>query len=568
VVKFTLLFLVVIFFACSQSYEKSYTDLESAFTDWYFKFHPIESTFFGGATQYDSTFPRLDVDAREEYLADVQRFHIELSQIDETKLPETEYVNYMILTEFLSDEVFSLQKSKRYQWDASLYPEIMYNGFVALVDLDYLQMSSRTKAIAFRLEASGTVLDYARENLKFYDKSTVKYADRIIESITLLLDELPMKIMSDNNTMDKIDNHIKILRHNLKYYGQWMRDDYSELEKYNIEKKPSEISELFSHIVGKDYAIGKVSLLAEKRMHKIQDQLFNLSLPIYLRENDEPVWVDRDDSLSVIYWVKDELDNHSINPQEYISSIYAASKKVHDELNGNRELYINSIPNIQIRFDNEYSISPSIARVGRFQLNGKNKEVEYLVKPLETLQLLKINMNRYELDILIMKDLSPGNLQFQQSLSKNSQLLRQIIQNDVTKFGWQYYASSYLINSGFGGSENYAYKLTSLYNALKIAGLSWMEIQLGYHEADENDIIIDLAIKINISESEANQYVTNGSQSPFHYTQQFIGSVEMDRLQTDYKRKNKNIMNLREFHSRILMEGCIPISQLRKMILN
>ena len=131
--KFTLLFLVVQFFSCSQSYVKSYTDLESAFTDWYFKFHPVESTRYG-SDEYNSTFRRLDVDAREEYLADVQRFRIELSQIDETKLPQVEFVNHLILTQFLASKVYYLQTERRYEWDASLYPEMIYNGIVALVD--------------------------------------------------------------------------------------------------------------------------------------------------------------------------------------------------------------------------------------------------------------------------------------------------------------------------------------------------------------------------------------------------------------------------------------------------
>ena len=87
--KLTLLFLVAHFFSCSQSYVKSYKDLESAFTDWYFKFHPVQSTFYG-SDEYNFFFKRLDNDAREEYLADIQRFHIEISQIDETKLPNTE----------------------------------------------------------------------------------------------------------------------------------------------------------------------------------------------------------------------------------------------------------------------------------------------------------------------------------------------------------------------------------------------------------------------------------------------------------------------------------------------
>jgi uncharacterized protein (DUF885 family) len=42
----------------------------------------------------------------------------------------------------------------------------------------------------------------------------------------------------------------------------------------------------------------------------------------------------------------------------------------------------------------------------------------------------------------------------------------------------------------------------------------------------------------------------------------------MERLLSDYKRKNENSINMREFHSKILDEGSIPIPQLRKMILN
>ena len=100
-----LIFLAVHFLSCGQSYVKSYTDLESAFTDWYFKFHPVESTRYG-FNGYNFSFQSLDSDAREEYLADLQRFSIEMSQIDETKLPQTQYVNYNILTQFLARHIY------------------------------------------------------------------------------------------------------------------------------------------------------------------------------------------------------------------------------------------------------------------------------------------------------------------------------------------------------------------------------------------------------------------------------------------------------------------------------
>ncbi|MBC8311491.1 MAG: DUF885 family protein [Candidatus Marinimicrobia bacterium] len=565
--KFALLFLVVHFFSCSQSYVKSYTDLESAFTDWYFKFHPVQSTQYG-SHEYNFSFQRLDNDAREEYLADVQRFSIELSQIDETKLPETEYVNYNVLTKFLSAEVYSLQSERRFEWDVSLYPKMIYDGIIALVDLDYLDMNARTNAIERRLAVSTSVLDDAYENLKFNSVFHQKKTSEIINALHQLLNELPLKVMSDNQTLDKIDSHIIKLRRELEMYEDWVEGDYSSFDIYEIEKTPEALKTIFAHVVGGEYSISKISQLAEKRIHKIQNQIFDLSLPFYLQKNDEPVWVDRDDSLSVIYWVMGDIGENKINPEEYISSVYASSKKVHDALRKNRDLFITPIPNIQIRFDDEYSISSNFARVERFQLNNDNKGVEYLVKPINDEIELESILNRFELDIMVMKDLSPGDLQLQQSLTKNSQLLRQIIQNDVTQYGWQQYVASYMIYSGFGGGENYAYALTSLFQGLQIAGLSWAELQIGYHESAPKQVINMLSEKNNISKEDAKTFVENIGANPFQYTQQFIGGIEMERLLADYKRKNENAVNMREFHAKILNEGSIPISQLRKMILN
>ena len=169
---------------------------------------------------------------------------------------------------------------------------------------------------------------------------------------------------------------------------------------------------------------------------------------------------------------------------------------------------------------------------------------------------------------MVMKDLYPGGLQLQQSLAKNLQLLRQIIQNEVFKYGWQQHAVSYMIDSGFGGGENYAYKLTSLYNDLQISALSWMELQIGYYESDVTQIISDLVEKINISEMDAKEFANKIDDRPFYFTKQFIGAIEIERLLGDYKRKNENAVSMREFHAKILNEGSLPIPQLRKLILN
>ena len=565
--KFTLLFIITLFFNCSQSYVKSYKDLESAFTDWYFKFHPVKSTIYG-SEEYNFFFQRLDNEAREEYLADIQRFHIEISQIDETKLPRTEYINYNVLTRFLTGQIYFLKFERKFEWDVSLYPQMVYDGIVSLVDLDYLNMNARTYALERRLEASSSVLDVAYQNLKFYSEYHQKATFRIIQALNTLLDELPTKIMSDNQTLDKIDIHIKNLKRNLKGYKDWTKGDYSRFEKYNVKKTSIELKNIFTHIIGEEYAISKISQLADRRIYRIYNQLFNISLPFYLQENDEPVWLDRDDSLSVIHWVIDDISTNKIISEEYLSSVYGASKRVHDGLKLNREIVITPIPDIEIRFDDEYSVSNTFARVGRFQLNNDNKNLEYLVKPLTIDTKNSSILNHYELDLMVMQDLYPGSLQLQKSMAEKSELLRQIIQNDVTKYGWQQYITSYMIDSGYGGGENYAYELISLHESLKIAGLAWMEMQITYYQSEASQVIDELVEKINISKMDAKQFTENINRDGFHYTKKFIGAIEMERLLADYKRNNQNKLDMREFHSKILKEGSISISQLRKIILN
>ena len=49
--------------------------------------------------------------------------------------------------------------------------------------------------------------------------------------------------------------------------------------------------------------------LADKKLIPTQNRIFNLALPIYLKDNDEPVWLDRDDTLEVIHWTIDYIRN-------------------------------------------------------------------------------------------------------------------------------------------------------------------------------------------------------------------------------------------------------------------
>ena len=88
--------LIILLIGCQSSAESSFHSLNQAFISWYYKFHPVEATRFGIETNHDS-YRLIGKSENVEYVADISRFIIELSQIDATKLFPSTRIDYHIL---------------------------------------------------------------------------------------------------------------------------------------------------------------------------------------------------------------------------------------------------------------------------------------------------------------------------------------------------------------------------------------------------------------------------------------------------------------------------------------
>ena len=98
--KLWYLFILLIFFNCNSSQEKSFKQLESALISWYYKYHPTIATE-NNLIEYNHQIEKYDFNSIEEYRADINRFIIELSQIDEVKLNNEYLLKYLITNQFL-----------------------------------------------------------------------------------------------------------------------------------------------------------------------------------------------------------------------------------------------------------------------------------------------------------------------------------------------------------------------------------------------------------------------------------------------------------------------------------
>ncbi len=545
---------------CSRSYEKSYLDLESAFIDWYHKFHPVESSLLGYAG-FDSFFPKLDKDSQDEYIADVNRFTIELSQIDETKLSPDALLNYHLLTDYLKGEVYNHDILNHYEWDISLYTTLVYNGFISIIDGHHLEMSSRVEAISTRLHSAKKVIEYAQENLKFYSQTHADKSLHTIKFLQLMLDEIPLKISGDNATLDKIDNHIVVLARELQKLQSWIEDDYSQLEPYTpMDKDKFKIH--FKQKVGASYSIEKIPSLTEKKIYSIQNKLFSKSLPIYLLHNDEPIWIDRDDSLQVIFWVKNHFLKDKVPQDEFISTTYASSKRVQKLTQFENNFNIYPIPNIRIEESYPYVDQTDFVEYLQYQTLFKPEDISIL---LDDEYFTDYN-NLILLDLYLMKTFSPGNLQLLTAISNNSLHIRKLFTHDVTQFGWAYFSEQHLLENCQHLNECLAYEILSLHEQLLIAGLSWLEIKVQYEGEKSEDVSSFLEKEVHFTNEGVLNNINRLNIQKLNSTKTFIGLLELDRLWNDYQRENQSA-TLLEFNTKLLKLGAIPIIHLRHEML-
>ena len=95
----------VIIFGCRSSPEVSFDSLNQAFINWYFKYHPVESTRYNIKIKNGKYSLNTKVEM-DEYYADISRFLIELSQIDGTKISPDSRIDYEILYSKLEEMKF------------------------------------------------------------------------------------------------------------------------------------------------------------------------------------------------------------------------------------------------------------------------------------------------------------------------------------------------------------------------------------------------------------------------------------------------------------------------------
>ncbi len=558
----------MLIFGCRSSPEVSFNNLTKAFISWYFRYHPVESSRFN-MPNHHGKFKLYEISERDEYYADISRFLIELSQIDATKISPDSRVDYNILYSRLVTMKNLMDYIRPWEWDPLWAVDEINDGIYILSERIGFDMDIRVESVQNRLEAIPNILGQSKSAMTAHSPLHITYAMDRIDKLMILLKQLPLKLNSDNITLDNIDLLINRSTQALQDYRNWLNADAKKLDKIDFPSDINLIPTSFSYYNGIKYMPGPVYQLAEKKLITTQDRLFNLALPIYLAENDEPVWLDRDDTLEVIRWTINSIgkdpDNKVENTQ-VLSQFYESITGIEQFVYNKPLMAHKKTKTIQLEFTPSYHTS--FSSIFLFDQHPKEIDIDikYNILSPDT-DYGDYSLMRQEIDIVNAKNIVPGyGVQVAYARTYPS-MVRYLFADPVNVAGWQAYSVKMLINEGFGNWED-EYHIFKLKEEITVIVSAVVESRYynGEITREAAKAYYEKMAFMNMREVETTQMKSDLDY--FSGTQSFIGLMEFNSLLNEYKRKHNDNFNIAEFHREVLSSGIIPLYELKKKILS
>ncbi|MBC8214622.1 MAG: DUF885 family protein [Candidatus Marinimicrobia bacterium] len=551
-----LIILVMLFWMCGRSQQKSFNDLTQAFFQWYFKSQPVLATELG-IFDYSHKFAKYNTDVQDENLADLKRFIIELSQIDRAGLSKKSKIEYDIFTNALDEMVFDITQLREYEWNPLMIPTLISTGISLIIDNSAISMDEKVGYLEGRLSKIPEIVNELQSKLNPSSEIHTKIAIQKVAGLIKYLIELPLSITSDNATLDRIDDLVKNSITSLNDYQQYLISINKESD-VTFRLGEDLYLQKFKYVISNETTPGEVYQSAQKTIIDVQNQMFDIALPFYLIENDEPVWVDRSDTLNVIDWTigsleqdlpiinlfSEKIDNSLIELENFI--------KVHKilRLDNNERFILRETP--------DYKMQSSLIDVEL--LNGNQNDVLYNIQIA--------NAGKYSdvvLDLINMNQVYPGYLVLERFKMDNSSQISKIFSDEVFASGWQYYCEGMMIEAGYK-SDNSQYKLLQLSRLLKIAIDVILDQDIHMRDMSQNQ-----AVKLMVNEGFYSNISAekNWIKAQLNYCKMssgFIGTQAIWNLRRDVELQENNNFDLSEFHEELLSQGSIPIRYIRNII--
>mgnify|MGYP001403299904 CR=1 FL=1 len=224
--KFNIIFLL--FFSCNSKNTNNFINLKDAYVNWHFKNH-ITSDF----DYSHDYFKRYNQKLSHHYVEDLNRFDLELSQINISRLKKNQEIDYNIIK---NNIVRNLNEINMNNKNADDFISDIYFSYYQLINNSTLNY----KKIMFINQHLHNTLIYMNnyKNIIYYDNHSSENIN--IDKLTSYLKEIPELLNLDEINNQSILNKIDLVINKLNKFEYWYNYEY---EKVHIDNDKIDLNE-------------------------------------------------------------------------------------------------------------------------------------------------------------------------------------------------------------------------------------------------------------------------------------------------------------------------------------
>ena len=309
--KYILTIFLLLFISCNSYYDNSLETLLKAFNDWYLIQNPHLSNSLNPKEYYVKS-NNMQSNYLNEYALDLKRFRLELMQIDKNKISDRNFYLYSLIEDKINILLFNHNNFRYYRNNPSYYYYKINHHLIELLITKNINNREKNNLILESLDLLPALFQQINKNTISSNNFFINKSNFELNKTMEIIDNIPVYIESNDKTLEEIENKIDKNKKYLKESLKWLNNDLNDDFKIDNDNR-------------KEIYDSKRLLLEEKYDHKdllhsldltitnLQNNIFDLSLPIYLEHNDMPIWANRDDTLNVInYVIKNKFNDKQI----------------------------------------------------------------------------------------------------------------------------------------------------------------------------------------------------------------------------------------------------------------
>jgi len=560
---------------CEETTDQQFTSITERFFDTYFQLHPIAATWVG-IHEYDHLLDDLSPQSRRTERTLDRSTLSRLDDINQENLTEQNQVDYQVLRNALRYALFRLDTLREYTWNPTVYIHDAGQAVITLAMQSHAAPERRLPQLTARLRGIGSWLNQAYQSLR---TTTVVHGEHAVRQARDLAEFFRQdRIFAYFDTLsaesaDQLHQAAASAAEGLENFATRIENNLLPGSERTFRLGPDLYWKKLEYTISPEWSAEAIDSRAESSVLQLQNQMYEIADTLaYNWWNIRYANPSRQNKRRVIRMVLDRIaDDYppATETQAYLSSQVSQLR----DFVGQHKI-INPLPTWTLRVlpTSPHHLQTSFTSVQQLgPLNTEDVAILY-VNPIpavwssqQTENYLR-EFNRVTQQLLLIYEVLPGIATFRYYSNRYPSLIRNVFSSAPVLQGWGAYCERMMVGHGWGHT-NPRVRLLQRKRELQLA----------------IDALIDQRVHTqNYSRSEAITLMTEqGFRTMMAAAEQwrsfqltscesvaaFVGKENLWDLRRKFARRAGSDFSLLDFHKRVLEYGAIPVTALRRLLL-